>query len=210
MIDIEEAQQLIERFIQLRQELKGDNSTPSAKLIFERHQRICIEKFTYLITMRTNRYRNFPNYDDLNQEGMEALIKSMATYNPKKGCFFYWAHHYISTRISRCANLHTTIRVPLKVAKETPPYRENSLPLLIEEHYIPEKEMEKAEITHEITNLIDVLEDDQRLAIVSIYGLDGEKPLSINKVAKKLGITRIVCLKLIDSSLDTLKEYIRL
>ena len=87
------------------------------KLAFEKQQKICVEKFKYLITMKTNRYKKFSNYEDLNQDGYEALLKAMKNYNPDKGIFFYWAFKYINTRISRCANLHTAIRYPLKYSK---------------------------------------------------------------------------------------------
>src|ERR1700690_2536210 len=134
-----EAQDLMIKLIDLRSKVKEDASLGAE---IRAHEKICIEKFKYLVTMKTGRYKIFNNYEDLNQEGYEALIKAMKNYNPKKGSFFWWAHRYIDTRISRSANLHTTIRYPLKVAKNNAPHKESVMPLLIEENYCPDKELE--------------------------------------------------------------------
>jgi RNA polymerase sigma factor (sigma-70 family) len=209
MINMEEAQQLMETFIELR-EKACETGSGEDRSKFEKHERLCIQKFTYLITMKTGRYKAFSNYEDLNQEGMEALVKAMKNYNPKKGNFFWWAHHYIDTRISRSANLHTTIRVPLKIAKATPPHKEAVLPLLIEEKYCPDKELEASQSAHAIFAAMEILNEEQKNIINLAYGFNGEKPLSINKICKKLGISRLNCIKIINSSLIAIKDNIKL
>ena len=103
MLTEQEAQDLMIKLIDLRgQVMTSEGNTIKKDL--RRHEQVCIEKFKYLVTMKTGRYKAFSNYDDLNQEGFEALIKAMNNYNPKKGSFFWWAHKYIDTRISRSAN----------------------------------------------------------------------------------------------------------
>lgn len=209
MLNMEEAQQLMETFIELRAKAHESNSEED-RVNFEKHERICIEKFTYLVTMKTGKYKSFSNYEDLNQEGMEALVKAMKNYNPKKGNFFWWGHKYIDTRISRSANLHTTIRYPLKVAKATAPHKESILPLLIEEQYCPDKELEASQTSHAVETALNSLNEEQKNIVNLAYGFNGEKPLSINKICKKLNISRLNCIKLINSSLTILKENIKL
>lgn len=195
--------------IDLRDQVKiGED--PKIKMALKKHEQICMEKFRYLVTMKTGRYKAFSNYDDLNQEGFEALIKAMNNYNPKKGSFFWWAHKYIDTRISRSANLHTTIRYPLKVAKANTPHKESVMPLLIEERYCPDKELEESQSVHAIQGAISRLSDSQREIINLAYGFDGDKPMSINKICKKLGISRLSCIKTINSALSTMKENIKI
>lgn len=194
-------------------DLKGQLKTSSdPKLIreFEKHDRLCVEKFRYLVTMKTGRYKAFSNYEDLNQEGHEALIKAMKTFKPNKGSFFAWAHNYIGTRISRSANLHTTIRFPLKVAKANTPHKESVMPLLIEERYCPDKELEESQVTQAVQNALSVLSKEQQEIISLAYGFDGDKPMSINKICKKLGISRLSCIKTINSALSMMKENIKL
>ena len=209
MLTEQEAQELMIKLIRLREESK---KSPDTKIVneFRKHEKICIEKFKYLVSMKTSRYKAFGNYDDLNQEGFEALIKAMNNYNPNKGSFFWWAHKYIDTRISRSANLHTTIRYPLKVAKATAPHKESVLPLLIEDRYCPDKELEESQITNAVEMAMQRLTDEQKNIISLAFGFDGDKPLSINKICKKLNISRSNCIKLINSSLDALKENIKL
>lgn len=209
MLNMEEAQQLMETFIELRsvaEETKNEEDI----LKFKQHERLCIEKFTYLVTMKTGKYKSFSNYEDLNQEGMEALVKAMKNYNPKKGNFFWWGHKYVDTRISRSANLHTTIRYPLKVAKATAPHKESILPLLIEEQYCPDKELESSQTMHAVETAMNTLSAEQKNIINLAFGFDGEKPLSINKICKKLNISRLNCIKLINGSLIALKDNIKL
>lgn len=209
MLTDKEAESLINKFISLRDLSK---KTKDAKVIeeFRRHENLCIEKFRYLVTMRTSKYKGFGNYDDLNQEGFEALVKAMKNYNPNKGSFFWWAHKYIETRIARSANLHTTIRYPLKFAKANTPHKESVLPVLIESRFCPDENLESAEISDRIKNALSHLNDDQKNILFLAYGFDGDKPLSINKICKKMNISRINCVKTINSALNTLKQNIHL
>ena len=149
MLTEQEAQDLMTTLIDLREKSKNSEDF-SVKRQLAKHERVCMAKFKYLVTMKTGRYKVFSNYDDLNQEGFEALIKSMNNYDKNKGSFFWWAHKYIDTRISRSANLHTTIRFPLKVAKNNTPHKETLMPTLIEEKYCPDKELEEIQINNAV------------------------------------------------------------
>lgn len=209
MLNKTEAQQLMIDLIKLRKrsdETKNENDIKK----YKDYEQFCIKQFMYIVDMHASRYRSFSNYDDLKQEGLESLIKAFKNYNPKKGIFFWWAHKYIGTRISRMANTHTTIRYPLKVARETIPHKETQLPLLIENNRIPEKECEKNQTINIIQNVVGFLNDEHRLIINMVYGLDGDKPKSINKVCKDLNMTRTDCINKINEALIILKNKIRL
>ncbi len=208
MLTEQEAQDLMAKLVDLKNQVKNSDDSKIRQEL-SRHEKKCISQFKYLVTMKTGRYKSFSNYDDLNQEGFEALIKAMKTYNPKKGSFFAWAHNYIGTRISRSANLHTTIRYPLKVAKEHTPHKEAIMPLIIEERYCPDKELEDLQTNQIIQSAFEYLTDQQKQIINLAYGLDGEKPFSINKICKKLGISRLNCIKVINNALTSMKENIK-
>jgi RNA polymerase sigma factor (sigma-70 family) len=209
MLTEQEAQDLMTKLIDFRQRVKetGDSKISSE---MKKHEKICMEKFRYLVTMKTSRYKAFSNYDDLNQEGFEALIKAMNNYNPKKGSFFWWAHKYIDTRISRSANLHTTIRYPLKVAKAHTPHKESVMPLLVEERYCPDRELEESQTTQAIQGAVSKLSTEQKEIINLAFGFDSDKPMSINKICKKLSISRLSCIKTINSALSAMKENIKI
>lgn len=209
MLTEQEANDLMNKWIDLKTQLKT-SSDPKLVKEFEKHDRLCVEKFRYLVTMKTGRYKAFSNYEDLNQEGHEALIKAMKTFKPNKGSFFAWAHNYIGTRISRSANLHTTIRFPLKVAKANTPHKESVMPLLIEERYCPDRELEESQTTRAVQDALSILSKEQQEIIGLAYGFDGDKPMSINKICKKLGVSRLSCIKTINNALSLMKENIKL
>lgn len=210
MITIAESQELMKRLSFLRKKLKKTES-PKDKLELEKHEELCYEQFKYLITMHTARYKAFSNYEDLVQEGALALFSAMKTYQSKRGKFFWWAHKYISTRISRSANAHTTIRYPLKFAQKITPHKELSLPTLIENNRRPDSECESFEVKSIIESLVAVVLTEEQVEIISrLYGLDGGKPMSVNKICKELNLTRTNCIKIIENALSAMKDKIRL
>jgi len=208
MLNDEQAEDLINRLLFLRNEYKKTNDQ-KIKRELDRHEKKCVADFKYLVSMKTGRYKSFSNYEDLNQEGFEALVKAIKTYKPDKGSFFAWAHHYIGTRISRSANLHTTIRYPLKVAKNNVPHKEAVMPTLIEDRYCPDKQLENCELQYTIDNAINKLTDIQQEIIKLAYGFDTDKPVSINKICKKFGISRANCIKIINNALISMKDNIK-
>jgi len=209
MLTEKEANNLINELIHLRNEVKQTNDKNIIKK-YKKHHSLCVEKFKYLITMRTGRYKNFPNYEDLNQEGYEALIKAMENYDPSKGSFFWWGHKYIETRIARSANLHTTIRFPLKFAKENTPHKESILPTIIENRFCPDKNLEQAQVQKAIQEAMKFLSADQKTILNYAFGIDGDKPMSINKICKKLNLSRSHCVKAIDTAMSIIKQKIKL
>jgi RNA polymerase sigma factor (sigma-70 family) len=209
MLTEPDAQNLMIELIDLRTKAK-ESKDPTIISQMKKHESLCIEKFKYLVSMKTGRYKAFSNYDDLNQEGFMALVTAMNNYNPKKGSFFWWAHKYIDTRISRSANLHTTIRYPLRVAKNETPHKESVMPTLIEERYCPDKELEESQSMYALQNAMSVLNESQKEIINLAFGLDSSKPMSINKICKKLNISRLQCIKTINLALSTMKDRIKI
>ncbi len=208
MLQENEAKDLMDKFILLREIMNESNSKDDIEK-FKKHEKTCIEKFKYLVSMKTGRYKTFSNYEDLNQEGLEALIKGMKNYNPKKGSTFWWFHRYIGTRISRSANRHTTIRYPLKTAKMNIPHKESLMPVLIETRFCPDKELEKYQTIESIQNSLSILSEDQQNIIDLAYGVRGDKPMSVTKICKKLNISRTNCVKEINNALSIMRENIK-
>jgi RNA polymerase sigma factor (sigma-70 family) len=209
MLNEKEAQDLMYKLLDLRAQF-AETHDPKVKTKLKNHETLCMDKFRYLVTMRTNRYKSFPNYDDLNQEGFEALLKAMKTFKKNKGCWFSWAHKYIALRISRSANTHTAIRYPLKVAKEIVPHKETIMPIQIEEFNCPDKKLEESQTVIAIRATLDYLPDDHKEIVKLFYGLNGDKPTSINKICHTFGISRMVCIQTIENALIVMRENIKL
>ena len=205
MLTEKEAQDLMIKLIKLRKKVKND---PSLTEELKNHEKLCVEKFSYLVSMRTGRYKSFNNYEDLNQEGFEALLRGMKNYNPKKGSAFWWFHRYIGTRIARMANLHCTIRYPLKIAKEHAPHREFMFPLMIEDRFCPDKQVEQNCVIQVIQNNLKQLNKKQQEVLKLAYGFDGDKPMSVNRICKKLKLSRTHCLKIMDTAFEIMRDNI--
>lgn len=205
MITEKEANNLMNTLFELRNKVKED---PSLVKKLNQHERKCIENFKYLVLMKTSRYKSFNNYEDLNQDGYEALLSAMKTFNPKKGSFFAWAHNYIGTRISRKANLHTAIRYPLKFSRETTPHKELMLPLLVEDKKCPDKEYEEKEKQEMLNKAFKNLNELQKNIIMSAYGFDEPKPLNTDKLCKKFNLPKKIVLNSIKTSIEIMRNNI--
>ena len=208
MIEEKEAQELAIKYLSLKK--KSEKNPHNKKLLreFKNHQDLCVQKFAYLVNMRTNKYKTFSNFEDLQQEGYYALINGLNNYNSKLGSVFYWLHQYISTRISRQASFYTAIRIPLNIAKNTPPIKV-LMPLLINSNN-PNQELEDEEVKYAIGETMQYLSTEEEQILTKFFGLDGDKPLTINKICKTVGISRTNCIKTLHSAINIVKEKIKL
>lgn len=201
----EEIDEFAKELIRLRDKSQKSKS-PALKQKYLEHQRFCMEKFKYLVTMRVSKYRKFSNYKDLEQDGFEALVLALRTYNPDKGSFTWWADKYISTRVSRAANAHSTIRFPLKKARELKPFKTTSIPILVDTRPDALESIQMSEATTQLRNAIKELPENHQKLIKLIYGFQGMEPHSIGNAIKALSLSRPQCLRLLEEAKTQLKE----
>jgi DNA-directed RNA polymerase specialized sigma subunit len=201
MISKEEAKSLIDTLLTLRATAPG-----SRKL--KQHENLCVEKFAYLVNMHSASYKSFTNYEDLKQEGFEALAKGLLSYKDGVGDIFWWLHHYISTKVSRKANLFTAIRFPLKKAKEIAPKRE-ALPMhMTDEFNRPDILAERNDLARCIVKSIKLLPEQQQYIVSSFFGLDGDAK-TIEEISKDRGIPKKVCIACLKSGKKNINKYLR-
>ena len=205
MLTDKESQELMNKFVELRKKSKSGEREDIEK--FKQHEALCVEKFKYIVHMRTSKYRQFINYDDLNQDGIEVLVRAMRNYNPKKGSFFWWSHRYIDTRIARRANLHTAVRYPMTYAKKNPPHKELKFPLLLD-YKDPEIILEEVQTSEIVAKAIAILSKNQQQIVKMAFGFGGSKPLSVSKICKKLKMNRNYCVSILNDALNELKVNI--
>lgn len=188
------------KLIQLR-----DSSDP---ISYQKYLKFCIEKFKPLVAIRTNRYRRFSNYPDLQQDGFEALMLALKTYRPEKGTFTWWADKYISTRISRAANTHTAVRIPLKKTKEIKPFKLSIIPIMVDSSKNAIEILEDSEISDKLEQAIQGLTPEHQKVLKLVYGLQGIKPHSIDDTVKMLSIPRNQCVRILKETKNKLKEVL--
>jgi len=201
----DEVNKLAAEFIRLR---KLVAKRPEDWIIkkYKRFQNLCMYKLSYLVNSKIGKYRQFSNYIDLQQDGFEALMLALETFKPGKGDFTWWANKYISTRIYRAANAHSTIRYPLKKAKEMQPYKLGTMPVLVDTTENPCQNVEEAQTHSVIMEAINELPDMSRRIILMYHEFDGGKNNSVSKISKQLNISRNICVQILSEAKDTLKD----
>lgn len=195
---------IAKKFIELKNKTKRSKSK-KLKLEFKNYQNFCVSKLKFLVLGKVYRYRTFSNYEDLIQDGFEALLAALKTYNYEKGNFTWWADKYISTRISRSANAHSTIRIPIKKAKELKPFKTNTFPLMIDSHN-PFDELNGKQNSTNVEQALKKLPSDQQKIIKLIYGLYGKDEYSIDSITEMMSLSKSKCLKLLEEAKSKLRE----
>lgn len=196
------------------QALNSNNKELIAK--YEKFQRECIDKFKCLVLNRVRKYRQFPNYEDLEQDGLEALILALRTYKWERGSFTWWADKYISTRVSRAANTHSTIRFPLKKARELKPFKVAELPILIDGKIGAIDSIEYVECIDKIRSIIDELPELHKKVVCLAYGfktIDNEingNSETIDNILKILDITKSKYLKVLREAKNKIREKLKI
>jgi RNA polymerase sigma factor (sigma-70 family) len=155
---------------------------------FKNYQTYCFKKLEPLILSRVSRYRRFDNYDDLKQDAYEALFLALESFDPMKGSFLWWANYYINTIVSRCANTHSTIRIPIKKAKELRPHKESELPILIDNKPSPMILLSNSKIRDQINDSLAQLPPQYQDVLKMLIGLSTD-PVSIKDIRIKLNLT---------------------
>lgn len=196
-----EANHILKKLIELRNQCK-DSDSPDLHKRYSDWEQYCSTKFDYLVTSKTRKYIQFPNYQDLQQDGRLALVIALRNFDINKGSFFWWANQYIKTRISREANKHSTINIPMKKAKEIQPYKVSEIPTIIDSNPDAMRMLESNEIKQKVNAAIDLLPEEQK----KILRLNGIKSYSIKRISKTLKISKSNCVKLLNEAKKNFKE----
>lgn len=202
-----EINDIAKEFIRIRTKLEKRNSVKNQQN-FDNYKNYLADKLSHLVMMKANKYKQFPNYPDLVQDGFEALFLALRTYQPKKGDFTWWANKYIKTRISRAANNHSAVKIPLKKAKEMRPHKVKKIPLLIDGTDSSFDIFEMKENNIILKESIEKLSDKEKEVILWAYGFKGNSNTSISFVCRQLKLSRPVAMNLLKAAQEKLREII--
>lgn len=200
----ERINEIAKEFLALKK--KSESGEKKDVLDYRNYQNYCTEQLAPLVKIKTNKYKKFSNYPDLLQDGFEALMLAFETYNPKKGDFAWWAMKYIGTKVSRAANTHSTIRIPLKKARDMQPYKTSVMPVQVDKGATPAEEIENNELSSYVKKALAELSEKQKRAIMMYYEFAGTRVNSISDISKELKVSRPTCVKLISEAEKILKS----
>lgn len=166
-----------------------------------------LESLKCLVYIRSSKYKKYSNAEDLEQEGFEGLVMALKTYKPNTSSFTWWADKYISTRITRAANAHSVIRVPMAKIKDLKPIKVDELPAMISSDT-----PEKISIQKEFNNVFELsmkkLSTKEIVVINCFYGIDQES-MSIKEISKKFSWSDQETIKLLKKAKKVLKKAIK-
>lgn len=200
-ISEQEAQELVSKFLELKNKYNESKSNKDKRELIK-HENILVEKFKYMVHSRTYPYKKFSNYDDLNQDGYEALVMGLKNYDKAKGSIFWWLHKYIDTRVYRSANSYSTVRIPMAVAKNSPP-KMTTIPLSTEDY---KSSPEEILLNKSISKKLDSLNVEDYDLVTNIFGI-GKDKLTIDEYNKKTGIKKSKINYKIKNILKKLQNY---
>jgi len=188
--------------------VKIDGVCRDEKKEFKAYQIKCLEYFKPLVMYRANRYRQFSNYEDLIQDGLEALMLALETYDPTKGSFVWWADHYIKTKIMRSANNHSTIRVPIKHAKKEAPHKETTLPTLVDFTFNPHRCAEQDEIKYNMIEAVKALPPVHKQLMEMTFGLNDICEEDINDIMSAMSLSYPQYMKIFNEAKKMIKRHL--
>jgi len=190
-IDNDELNEIARKFIEAREKYPTNSNE------LKKEEKIFFSKTKPIVDMIVGRYRKFTNYPDLHQDACQALIEATLSFKPGKGNFSWWAIKYMKTKVSRCANKHSTIKISMSAMKkkDIKPYKMLEVPIMTSDAN-PLKELEDFQMGAIVTEAMNGLPDDKRNVLELAYEFSGMKK-STAKIARELGMTRQACVRLL-------------
>lgn len=170
-----EANELYKKYVELQNNFEKTKLRKDLREL-NSHKNLMANKFKYIIQTKTSQYKKFSNYEDLNQDGYEAFMMALNTFDPNKNAsIFWWLHKYIDTRIVRKANAHSIVKVPIKKAKDAPPKKEKISFNAEDTSSNPEEKYIKKTDLIDLEKRLKKLNPEERKLISDVYGLDNDK-----------------------------------
>jgi DNA-directed RNA polymerase specialized sigma subunit len=203
----EQLEQMAIDYLDIKENLKNASDSKKIRTLKIKQENI-IKNLKCLVNIRSFRYKKFSNFPDLEQEGLEALIMALNTFKPNRSSFTWWADKYISTRLSRSANAHSTVRVPIKHAKESKPLKSSIIPLIIDERN-GYSELEIKDIEKRVIEAVNKLPEINKKFISMLYGLNGIRQYNITQLCEKFSLNKSESMKLINESKKKLKNILQ-
>lgn len=204
----DEDNKLLNDFVIARNKYKKYKNSGNLKR-YKNLQDQCVSRFDCFVENKAGKYKSFSNYEDLKQEGREALLLALESYRPEKGDFYWWAVYYIKTKISRQASKHSVIKIPLKKAKNIKPFKVAKMPEYSYEVDMDEK-IDGSSLKRKIAGAINKLPQEQKEVVDLYFEFSNLGSNSITKICKELKISRMDCIERITTAKENLKKNLML
>ena len=181
------SENVIDVLVKLAELREEQTKNIKAKKEYDNFFQNAINKFSYIVQIHSRKYKKFPNYMDLVQEGYVGLILAFNNFDVERSKNFYKiANWYVKTRIKRAANKHEVFHVPMGIAKDMPPNRLSELPIIVEASPNACETIENEEAALKIKEIIMEMSPTWRKVICKFYGISiDKKGIRINTDSKR-------------------------
>lgn len=181
-------QEIMDMFKEIDEFREQSDLTP-AKLedVIRRKQDAIVEKLLFLVYGHAKMYRNFPNYDDLVQEGLLGLVKAVRKFEWQRfPNFFVYSNQWIRHSVKRAASRFDVVYNPNKnrVVYSEPDETE-AIP--VEEG--PEEVYFNQEKIDSINKILSEFPERDREIVQRIFGLGGFKPQTLREIGPQFNLT---------------------
>lgn len=146
-----------------------------------------VEKLSFLVYSNARKYKQFPNYEDLVQEGFVGLIKAIRRFNYKLfPNFFVYSERWIQHNIKRAASRFDVVYSPnrIRVIYSDPPE-------LLDTDYEENQESQciLKEASHKVREELNEFTLRDREIVGKIFGLDNRNPQSLRAIGSSYNLT---------------------
>ena len=169
-------------------EFKKSSDLPQDKIgsVVTKKQDEIINKLSFLVYSQAKQYRNFPNYDDLVQEGFIGLLKAVRRFKWERfPNFFVFSEQWIRNYIKRAASRFDVVYNPNKsrVMYEEPEENE------IDPEETPDEILFAQERLVSINKILSEFPERDREIVQRIFGLDGTNPQTLREIGPQFNLT---------------------
>lgn len=166
-----------------------------------------ILKLSFLVYGQTRQYRNFPNYEDLVQEGFVGLARAVKkfdwTLNPN---FFGYVDQWIRHSVKRAASRFDIVYNPNKTRVVYSEPDENE----IDVGASPEEDMFNKELSENIDLVLCEFSEREREIVRKIFGLGGVLPETLREIGPQFNLTHERVRQIKNAVIDKLKKNERI
>lgn len=200
----------LNKLIELRN-IKNKTNSKKDKKNYDNYFHIVLDRFSYMVSTHTNRYKKYANYQDLYQEGLMGLFLALDKYDPKRSKnFFKLASWYIGTRIKRSAHKHDVIRLSDKESKgDNHLNRVENIPVIIDEEKNAHECLESFCINSNVKFAIAQLPELERKIVNMYFGIDKTTNNTIAKISCRIKMPRVKVEELLSSACKKLCEDLK-
>lgn len=161
-------------------------SQDKIKSVVIKKQDEIINKLSFLVYNQVKQYRNFPNYDDLIQEGFVGLLKAVRRFKwDRFPNFFVFSDQWIRHYVKRAASRFDVVYNPNKDRVIYAEQGEDEIDL--DEN--PEKVIWNHEREENINKILNELPERDKDIVCKLFGLNGYKSQTLRELGLSFGLS---------------------